>query len=193
MIKLINLLKENLEEKQLPPQKVKNLPKELYHFTSWNDPGIALEEILNSGVLKPSSSRNEKYSYISFTSNKDLHKRFFKSTVRLIIDSENLNKKYELYSYAQTRPETERDEEDFGEESELNFNEDEYIIKSKDYGGKISILPYIKQIDISLKENELADKDDLKYIKKLTKLANTKNIPVTLWEGNHNDRYQKEI
>lgn len=137
MIKLVDLLNEITEGKQVGT---------LYHFTSIDN----LKKILKSGTLIPSKERK----YISFTRNKNLTTLDNeKRDVKITIDGDKLSTKYKIIPYAQTSPETKFDDYLFKinpnifQKSDPSF-EAEVIIPVKDYGNKITILPYIKQIDV---------------------------------------------
>jgi hypothetical protein len=161
MIKLIDIINES---KQVGT---------LYHFTRIRN----LLPILKSGVLKPSGAREEKNSFISFSRDKALGATLGsdRTKVRIQVNGDKLSTKYKIFPYAQTKPETDYDEENWVEPFSRNTqsSESEQVVPSRKYGGSINILPYIEKIDIILSKNlDFWDKDEINKIKKLSKKLN---------------------
>jgi hypothetical protein len=172
MIKLIDILREINEGKQVG---------DIYHYTYLRQ----LPLILKSGKLRPSPARLEKKGYISFSRDRALGTTLGpdRTQVRITIDGDKLSNKYSISPYAQLKPETKRDKENWVApfSRETQDSESELVIPSKEYGGSIDILSYIKKIDIiDMNESEFSVggsnfKDWKKEIEKLNK---TLNIPI---------------
>jgi hypothetical protein len=161
MIKLIDIINEG---KQVG---------DLYHFTRFRN----IIGILKSGTLSPSGARIEKNGYISFTRDKSLGMTLGsdRTEVRIQIDGDKLSTKYQIFPYAQTKPETDYDEENWVSSFSRNTqsSESEQVIPSKKYGGSINILPYIKKVDIIVpKKLNFWDQKDVNSLKKLSKKLN---------------------
>jgi len=173
MIKLINILKEITEGRQIG---------EIYHFTSLD----SIPDILESGKLEPATDRSEKLGFISFTRNRALSTLGgFKSQVRITIDGDKLSNKYQILPYAQLKPETKRDEKDWDTPySRFTQNsESELIIPSKKYSGKINITPYIKKLDIIIYDDmDTYHEDQIGEINKINNISKKLNIPVEYYK-----------
>jgi hypothetical protein len=173
MIKLINILKEITEGKQIG---------EIYHFTSLD----STPDILESGKLEPSPDRSEKLGFISFTRNRALSTLGgFKSQVRITIDGDKLSNKYQILPYAQLKPEVKRDEKDWDTpySRSTQNSESELIIPSKKYSGKINITPYIKKLDIIIYDDmDTYHEDQIGEINKINNISKKLNIPVEYYK-----------
>jgi hypothetical protein len=173
MIKLINILKEITEGKQIG---------EIYHFTSLD----STPDILESGKLEPSPDRSEKLGFISFTRNRALSTLGgFKSQVRITIDGDKLSNKYQILPYAQLKPEIKRDEKDWDTpySRSTQNSESELIIPSKKYSGKINITHYIKKLDIIIYDDmDTYHEDQMGEINKISNISKKLNIPVEYYK-----------
>ena len=90
MIKLINLLRENLNEaKQVG---------DIYHFTSYEN----TISIINDDFNLKSFGNNSDNSYISFTRNRNMTSPTVYRDVRITIDGDNLSNKYKIEPFADT-------------------------------------------------------------------------------------------
>ena len=154
MIKLINILKEITEGKQVGI---------LYHYTS----KAGLKSILDSNQLNASKEHylgNDLY-YISFTRNKNFHKKGanwnVKTDYRITIDGNKLSNQYKIHPFAYVpgwdyrdnweydwlEDESESDRRDFFDATS-KYDEQEERISFKDPNGKISnIKQYIIAVD----------------------------------------------
>lgn len=137
MIKLINLLRENLNEaKQVG---------DIYHFTSYEN----MISIIDSDFkLKSSRKDGDTESYISFTRNRNMTSPTIYRDVRITVDGDALSNKYKIEPFADVKA-------GFGRKSKDESEERINVIK---IGDEVDIKKYIKQIDIldpsMLKENE---------------------------------------
>ena len=141
MIKLINLLRENLNEaKQVG---------DIYHFTSYEN----MISIINDDFNLKSFGIDSDNSYISFTRNRNMTSPTIYRDVRISIDGDNLSNKYKIEPFADVKA-------GFGRNGRYRKSKDESeervnVFKKND---KIDIKKYIKSIDIldptMLKENE---------------------------------------
>jgi hypothetical protein len=172
MIKLIDILREINEGKQVG---------DIYHYTYLRQ----LPLILKSGKLRPSPARLEKKGYISFSRDRALGITLGpdRTQVRITIDGDKLSNKYSISPYAQLKPETKRDKENWVApfSRETQDSESELVIPSKEYGGSIDVLSYIKKIDIiDRNESEFSvDGSNFKdWKKEIEKLNKTLNIPI---------------
>jgi hypothetical protein len=172
MIKLIDILREINEGKQVG---------DIYHYTYLRQ----LPLILKSGKLRPSPARLEKKGYISFSRDRALGTTLGpdRTQVRITIDGDKLSNKYSISPYAQLKPETKRDKENWVApfSRETQDSESELVIPSKEYGGSIDILSYIKKIDIiDMNESEfsIGGSNFKDWKKEIEKLNKTLNIPI---------------
>jgi hypothetical protein len=172
MIRLVDLLKEITEGKQVG---------DVYHYTYLRQ----LPLILKSGKLRPSPERLKEKGYISFSRDRALGSTLGpdKSQVRITIDGNKLSNKYSISPYAQLKPETKRDKENWTApfSRETQDSESELIISSKEYGGSIDILSYIKKIDIidrNEREFSVGGSNFKNWKKEIEKLNKTLNIPI---------------
>jgi hypothetical protein len=172
MIKLIDILREINEGKQVG---------DIYHYTYLRQ----LPLILKSGKLRPSPARLEKKGYISFSRDRALGTTLGpdRTQVRITIDGDKLSNKYSISPYAQLKPETKRDKENWVApfSRETQDSESELVIPSKEYGGSIDILSYIKKIDIiDINESEfsIGGSNFKDWKKEIEKLNKTLNIPI---------------
>jgi hypothetical protein len=172
MIKLIDILREINEGKQVG---------DIYHYTYLRQ----LPLILKSGKLRPSPARLEKKGHISFSRDRALGTTLGpdRTQVRITIDGDKLSNKYSISPYAQLKPETKRDKENWVApfSRETQDSESELVIPSKEYGGSIDILSYIKKIDIiDMNESEfsIGGSNFKDWKKEIEKLNKTLNIPI---------------
>lgn len=129
MIKLIDLLRENIDEaKQVGI---------LYHFTSYP----AMIKIIKDGFKLKGMGE----TYVSLTRNKNMQSDTISNSVRITIDGDALSNKYKIEPYADTTAGYGRKaiykKGITGDESEERINADKY-------NGVVDISKYIKDIDV---------------------------------------------
>lgn len=186
MIFLAGIITEGEYKQELAGMQLSNINEskqvgDIYHYTRL----ILLHSILKERVLKPSQTRSEKLGYISFSRDKALGMTLgsSKSQVRITVDGDKLSTKYKISPYSQLEPETKYDEENWVApfSRSTQDSESELVIPSKKYGGKIDIIPYIKQIDILIYPYRAftpSGNEQKREIEKINKINKTLNIPI---------------
>jgi len=197
MIRLVNLLKEITEGKQVG---------DLYHYTTFES-GL---KILQSNQLKSGevddSTKTKPIFAISFTRDKRFHNNHNvgfdvssfgqRPQLRFTVDGDKLSNKYKIQPYAQIggsgRFEKERKE----------FEAEERAVSNKPF--TISILTYIKSVDILVEYKKPHKKDlsgeydfDEEYDYRIfapiraeiIKFAQDKNIPINLIVNKNGDSW----
>jgi hypothetical protein len=129
MIKLIELLRENLDE-----AKQAGL---LYHFTNYP----AMIKIIKDGF----KIKGMGEPYVSLTRNKNMQSDTISNSVRITVDGDGLSNKYKIEPYADTTA-------GYGRKAiykkGITGDESEERINSDKYGGYVDISKYIKAIDV---------------------------------------------
>ena len=155
MIKLVNLLKEITEGKQVGT---------LYHYTSIEN----LSYILKDEYIIPNSENQ-----VSTTRNKDIdttpflgYNKKIKNTVRLKLNGDKISNKYKIQPYLY-------DEDTANPKDRLpayisKYEFEEQILTN---GENLPIFPYLEQVDIFIKDNNDST------ISKIKSLLKEKNIP----------------
>jgi hypothetical protein len=153
MIKLVNLLKEITEAKQVG---------NLYHFTPLKN----IIPLLDSQVITPNLEKQ-----ISTTRRADMDiSEFIKmhwgrnNTARLTLDGNKISAKYKIRPYVYFDKDKYKEGEDLGEE--------QIVVNGENF----PFLPYLKRIDLFITKKE-------KNIDKIINLLNKMNIPYKIYEG----------
>jgi hypothetical protein len=135
----------------------------LYHYTSLEN----AINIIKSGQLKSSIADQGKES-ISFTRNKDFHKRKtvngVSSEVRLVVDGDKLSTRYKISPHAQIG----------FEKNTPNFEAEEVIISKSPF--QIPIENYIVSVEVPVSKSKLLL--DLKLYLNLFSLVTKKGIKI---------------
>ncbi len=135
----------------------------LYHYTSLEN----AINIIKNGQLKSSIADQGKES-ISFTRNKDFHKRKavngVSSEVRLVVDGSKLSTRYKISPHAQLG---------FGKNTP-NFEAEEIIISKSPF--QIPIENYIVSVEVPISKSKLLF--DLKLYLNLFSLVTQKGIKI---------------
>ena len=141
MIKLVNLLKEITEAKQVG---------NLYHFTPLSN----LKKILETRYI---FSNEEGYVSTSIRPNMEtsyLQNMKTKSIARLMFDGDKISTKYKIRPFAYGG--------DFDPDNPEDLGEEQIIIT----GDRFNFIPYLKRIDIFLNKKETANPKILELLEK---------------------------
>ena len=163
MIKLINILKEINESKQVG---------DIYHFTPIIDDynNVYLLSILNSGYILPNEDKQ-----ISTTRNKKVDVEPFMGGIldymaRLTLDGDKISNKYKIRPF-QWNPE-DNDEPAYLAKKEF---EEQIITNGKNF----PIYPYLKKVDLFVKDTEEEE------VNKVIDILNSKNIDYEIHIGQY--------
>lgn len=140
MIKLVDLLKEITEAKQVG---------DLYHFTPLSN----LRNILSTRLLYPNDEKAISTSVRPNMSTRGFQDMQARSIARIMLDGDKISNKYKIRPFAYSGG-GDGDHEDLGEEQILTNGE------------KFPFIPYLKRIDIFLNKKDKVDPKILGLLEK---------------------------